>query len=403
MARRDPLRKALEEALSENPDEVAGYMAYGDYLAELGDPRGEFIQVQLALEDTTLPAESRKKLKARERSLLKKHERDWLGPLGPFLVDHDTSDLDQDYYAKHQKVRHAWRRGFLASVEVHFLTGRIAHALADSPAARLLRELRVADDLAHWDEGEVNPPPPRRPLPAGAKTRLNLFDLIRSPCLGNLRVLQVGDETGLEGSYTDCHSYAPGLEHVIRKLLRIEELHLMCKSYKPSEVFGLKNLSHLRHLHVEHLRDYPVEVLAKNEALSNLERIYFHPHYAVYDYSYLSATSLRTLAESPHLKKLNQLFWHCSDAGDWGVEVLIESGLLDRLKVLSLRSGCVTDEGARLLAEHPATRKLEMLDLRRNQLTESGIAALRRTRVKLRCDNQLPVGSDEYLHDGDFE
>ena len=62
---------------------MAGWRAYADYLAERGDPRGEFMQVQLALEDESRPAAERKKLAAREKALLKKHERDWLGAVGP--------------------------------------------------------------------------------------------------------------------------------------------------------------------------------------------------------------------------------------------------------------------------------------------------------------------------------
>src|SRR5436305_1044361 len=46
-------QKALEAALVAHPDEVAAHSAYADYLTEAGDPRGEFIQVQLALEDAT--------------------------------------------------------------------------------------------------------------------------------------------------------------------------------------------------------------------------------------------------------------------------------------------------------------------------------------------------------------
>src|SRR5207253_2108348 len=37
-----PMRSALEEALFANPDDVANHMAYADWLAEQGDPRGEF-------------------------------------------------------------------------------------------------------------------------------------------------------------------------------------------------------------------------------------------------------------------------------------------------------------------------------------------------------------------------
>ncbi|MBY0458946.1 MAG: TIGR02996 domain-containing protein, partial [Gemmataceae bacterium] len=45
------LQPALEAALVANPDELTAYSAYADYLTEEGDPRGEFVSVQLALEE----------------------------------------------------------------------------------------------------------------------------------------------------------------------------------------------------------------------------------------------------------------------------------------------------------------------------------------------------------------
>src|SRR5688572_29797627 len=129
----EALRVALEASLADNPDDVATCSAYADLLSEQGDPRGEFIQVQLALEDESLPAAQRRKLAAREKQLLKKHERDWLGPLAPYLLDGDTSHLEQEFYAEDQRFAHGWRRGFLARIEAHFFDRRLAHALLDMP------------------------------------------------------------------------------------------------------------------------------------------------------------------------------------------------------------------------------------------------------------------------------
>src|SRR4051812_45719564 len=66
-------REALEAAVRANPDDRAAHAALADYLIEQGDPRGEFIQVQLALEDESLSAARRKELKAHEKALLKRH------------------------------------------------------------------------------------------------------------------------------------------------------------------------------------------------------------------------------------------------------------------------------------------------------------------------------------------
>ncbi|MGL4551622.1 MAG: WGR domain-containing protein, partial [Gemmataceae bacterium] len=83
------LGAALEAALDDHPDDPAGWMAWADHLAESGDPRGEFAQVQIALEDASRTPAQRKELEAREKELLKKHGKDWLGPLAATLKGKD--------------------------------------------------------------------------------------------------------------------------------------------------------------------------------------------------------------------------------------------------------------------------------------------------------------------------
>ena len=70
MSTPEELWSALEDSLAEDPDDLATHMAYADLLAEQGDPRGEFIQTQLALEDPGRSPEERKRLQQRERELL---------------------------------------------------------------------------------------------------------------------------------------------------------------------------------------------------------------------------------------------------------------------------------------------------------------------------------------------
>src|SRR5262249_54958968 len=64
-----PLRRALEEALAADPEDVATHAAYADLLMERGDPldaaRGELVRVQLALEDPACPPEERDALRCR--------------------------------------------------------------------------------------------------------------------------------------------------------------------------------------------------------------------------------------------------------------------------------------------------------------------------------------------------
>src|SRR5215475_222967 len=110
MTTANDLRAALEAALADDPDDLATHAAYADYLMEQGDPRGEFIQVQLSLEDPTRPAKERRRLQQREAELLAQHGRQWLGDLGRFLVG-DWSGPDKPYH-------YQFARGWLDLVRV---------------------------------------------------------------------------------------------------------------------------------------------------------------------------------------------------------------------------------------------------------------------------------------------
>src|SRR5262249_3973971 len=132
------LREALEAALVDNPDDLAAHMAYADYLQEQGDPRGEFIQVQLALEDEARPAAERKQLQKREEALRKAHVRGWLGDLAPVVLEAGGSGFRR----QHDKISRArWARGWLEELYLWEMDVPAARALARCPAARLLRRL----------------------------------------------------------------------------------------------------------------------------------------------------------------------------------------------------------------------------------------------------------------------
>ncbi len=59
------MREAFEQAIREGPDDLASHAACADWLQEQGDPRGEFIRVQLALEDGGRPTSAGSSMPAR--------------------------------------------------------------------------------------------------------------------------------------------------------------------------------------------------------------------------------------------------------------------------------------------------------------------------------------------------
>ena len=73
-------------------------------MIEHGDPRGEFIQVQLALEDESRSSVERRKLKRREADLLARHRRAWLGNLYPFFHPAFSASMMQEWMERHPEA-----------------------------------------------------------------------------------------------------------------------------------------------------------------------------------------------------------------------------------------------------------------------------------------------------------
>jgi uncharacterized protein (TIGR02996 family) len=369
------LRDALEAALVANPDDLASHSAYADYLAEQGDPRGEFIQVQLALEDETKSSAERKRLRQREEELLKAHTREWLGELAPHLLDAEERKWGP-------QTEYRFSRGWIDRVQIVRLSKPLAEAFCRTPLLRLLRELLVVEHS--YDEDE----------PTG------LEDLVEAPYFGNVRLFQLGPEN-------NCHIRGEQAVEFVRKMPRLEELRMYAHRVNTRELFALP-LPHLRVLHVYHTYDYPLEVLAANKSLGSLTTLALWPHGLEPDdhHAYISFEAVRALVHSPHLTGLTHLHVYLSDLGDEGCAEIVRSGTLKRLKVLDLWSGRITDEGARTLAACPDLRHLERLRIDQNYLTAAGLAALKATGVPVESKFQYHEGSaedNEYLFEGDPE
>lgn len=78
----DPFLAAVLAA----PDDDLPRLVYADYLEERGDPRGEFIRLQVELARLDSGDPRRGELLARETELQSAHEDEWLGSLGDELI-----------------------------------------------------------------------------------------------------------------------------------------------------------------------------------------------------------------------------------------------------------------------------------------------------------------------------
>lgn len=403
-----PLRDALEVALVSDPDDVAAHMAYADYLQEQGDPRGEFIQVQLALEDESKSAAERKQLQKLEKQLFDQHGHDWLGEIAPYLIDKQQDPKARDWQPD-TAFAFQFRRGWLDSLELTNYRVAFMRLLIRAPQLRLLRRLALNEpDFEEPGGYEAGPD-----VPQGSYTP-SLSVLTHCPYLGNVRALQYGeqandDEQGAGGElYYNCHMDGQHLLPLVNLMPRLEELCVLSQDVDTEKLFGLKALDHLRILQVYHMDNHPLQILAKNPAFANLAHLLIHPHCMREAEPYLRLPHVRAVVRSTVLDKLTHLQLRQCDAGDKGCREIVDSGILKRLKLLDLRNGCITDAGARMLADCPDLRNLEFLNLDRNCLTPEGIAALKATKVHYTAAHSWQPTDDEYedhqyLYEGDTE
>ncbi len=140
----DPLVRAILDD-RDNPER---YLEYAAHLVERGDPRGEFMRVQVQLEDDQLSDDERTALRVRERALLDEHQATWLGGLADKLL-HCANAFEKQFLSQ----RFSFRRGYLYSI-IYKLSDAELETTGASPQPQLrvlqLKKGKVTDaGLAH--------------------------------------------------------------------------------------------------------------------------------------------------------------------------------------------------------------------------------------------------------------
>ncbi len=382
----------LLAAIAAHPDDVQYYAVYGDWLSERGDPRGELINVQIALEEEGLGTKERKSLQKQEAKLLDQHAAAWLGDLAPYLID--QKDLETSY--RDDRYEYRFRRGFLHAIHCPEFDLQFGALLKKSPHTDHLRELYI-DMTRYSDEAtEVDG------KTWGADEDHGLVTLLgaRFP---ELRSFRLGFDT-----FESCHTEGEAAVELLRHTPKLQHLHFAARAVDTAKLFKME-LPNLKTLAVHHLHNYPIATLAKNASMANLETLCMFPHGLEPDDedAYLTYADIKAICRSEHLGSLKHLQFMASDIGDRGAKEIVTSDLIDRLNYLDLTYGCITDVGAKLFAESGGAKKLEKLVLDGNALSADGIAALTKAKINFSANEQFELGDDdeerEYLWYGDPE
>jgi hypothetical protein len=362
----------------------------------------------MRLEQEGLKPAERKKLQEREQQLLKKHKKKWLGSLAePILKPPPARDAWRT-----MKVGFGWARGWLDWLELNNFCVEFSRHLANAVETRLLRKLVILED-AYEEPGEYAAGPD---IPEDTDSP-SLYPLARAKHLGNVRVLQLGEQvdnflqkqTRANCNY-NCQIGGEAALGLIKLMPKLEELYLLAQEIDVEQLFSLKTLHNLRILQVYHLHEYPLSRLAKNPSLGSLTHLLIHPH-AIEDIEEppITLAHFRALVHATNLPSLTHLQLRTTTFGDHGIEEIVKSGIMKRLKFLDLRGGEVSDVGAKMLADSPDFKNLQVLDLSRNQLTAKGLKLLKKTGVELRAVAQWQGDPDDdqdgegYRFEGDIE
>jgi len=364
-------RQILEEALLAQFDDLATHSAYADLLMEEGDPRGEFIQLQIALDNSNRPHRELETMRVRASEIRFAHEREWLGQLATHLMPPRRSGRVDPV---EPNCTYGWMRGWLGRLSIFSLNARLVEAFATAPELRMLQELSIAQTR------DV-----QRPAP-------DLTAWIESPYFHRLRMFRLGDPE--QANCTAEGSQAVAL--VTKSASTLERLELLAEHTDTASLFTLA-MRNLRELRVDYADRYPLDLLAMNSGLRKVERIAFdpRPEYRTpvegqeMELATTSLEEIRAFCHAPQWEKLNYLRIRLTGSGDMFCEELVRSGLLQRLKNLDLCQTGMTDEGARILAECHNTANLKQLDVQGNQLSVTAVEQLMDLDIKVHAAYQM--------------
>lgn len=251
----DPLYAVFENAIVANPADVAAHVAYADWLSEQGEEslrtRGEFIQVQFALEQPGLTAAQQQRLRQREQALLAEHREEWLGSLaGVLFTDAEPRTM----------VRFA--RGWIDQVRINQLTVDVARLLARASELRLLRRLDVLGCQSEYEDLDFRVEA-RSPDVDVDNEYPALSVLRRARHFGNVESFGLGDCDG-DAQFCTYPDYAH-VAAVLRTMPKLRELRLNVRDLSIAQLLPEAILRELRVLRLERLRlqDDGVQALAR--------------------------------------------------------------------------------------------------------------------------------------------
>jgi uncharacterized protein (TIGR02996 family) len=375
----DPLASLLQQ-VTEHLDDDRPRRVYADALSQQGDPRGELIAVQCALE--TAKGSELARLKGREKALLEAHRAEWFGWLEKFLRELMPYDVS----------KYVVRRGFLEHVQVTPEQPERDLAFLGTRAPTLI-SLTVRGAWA--------------PVPWLARLRRIEANELETlvPVLALTKGLRALHVDGIDASDEACAA----LVGALAQLPALERLVL--NQFGPSLTPG--PLPSLQALDVEHsewgqghvqgwLKAAPKSLarlslrrapLDEGDTAALVERFARSLTHLALDWAKPAPKALPALL-SARWERLESLELTNFNVGPNGAALLAGLGA-PKLSVLDLQNARLGDAGVEALAGSQLFSKLRALSLRANKLSAVALKALSKGTHQLKQLNLNKNGLDK--------
>jgi uncharacterized protein (TIGR02996 family) len=372
----------MRAAVLQAPGEDAPRLRLADELAARGDPRGEFIrvQIQLARGETSEEATA-DRLAQRECELLARHEAEWVGPFATYLIGwtfrrgfiEDVILDGKTFLARAEEIFRALPVAYLGVLDV----GAVIDEFAASPYLRQIRRLHFG-----LDDGDSEP------LGDGGAAVL-----ARSPHLSGLERLTLGMEQ-INGDGLVALAEAPWLRSLRNLGLAQNEVgddalqsFFATAPLEKMEVLNLdwagagdESITALARTPLAELRVLDLQSNDVGEAgLAALAASTLQPRLGVLDLCGvgLDSVSLKPLYGSPLLNRLSKLrIIANNELTTADLSRFLASSSFPKLKELGLGSVKFGDEGAKIVAQTAALGQLTHLSFPGSMLTGKGVKSL---------------------------
>ncbi len=320
---------AFLREIKDNPEDDTPRLILADWLDDRGDPRGEFIRLDMQLAATGA-------CDARHAEIRKQHEADWLGPLAAKATWSYTRGLLNLEVDQYWIQRPSWRRlagselwEWVEGLTLKGCTSSFLNLLVDSPLLPSVSSLVFGS----WE---------------AESERFGLPRLLGSQALRGLRSLDLGRSNWL----------ISGQAEAVRAI---------------RESAALTGLRKLR-LSCVHASPAIAQLLTTSANLAGLEELDFRNHGV--SGPGIGPEGMRHIADSPFLGRLRVLKLPWQFVLDEGVAILAESPHLAHIEELDLSHNHLTDAAVERLTQSRHLGRLKRLDLSDNALGERSIVAL---------------------------